>query len=54
MTETGPVDDSYPPGWRPKHLPPERNIDAEIDNYVRNLSDREFQSLVFRTRRQHP
>jgi hypothetical protein len=55
MTTTEPTDDSaYPRSWRPKSAPPERNIDAEIDDYVRNLSDREFQSLVFRTRRQHP
>ena len=50
--EAPPTD--YPRQWRPKSAPPERNVDAEIDDYVRNLSDREFQSLVFRTRRQHP
>ena len=45
-------DSSYPSSWRPKHLPPERDIDAEIDDVVRNMSDREFQLLIWRTRGQ--
>ena len=49
--EAPPTD--YPLQWRPKCAPPERDVDAEIDAYVRNLSDREFQLLVWRTRRDH-
>ena len=53
MAETDEAPTEYPSSWRPKCAPPERDVDAEIDDYVRGLSDREFQLLVWRTRRNH-
>ena len=43
-------DDSYPSRWRPACAPVERVVDDEIDECVANLSDRELQALLVRTR----
>ena len=52
MTSTEPTE--YPNSWRLRSAPPQPEpIDTQIDDYIRNLSARELQALLTRTRGGH-
>jgi hypothetical protein len=55
---TGPVDDSYPSAWTPRHMQRQTGPSADtieaillaVDSYVSALPESEFRLLVERTR----